>query len=195
MGRNDKAQPIEKQGNPMERLAKIKLVITDVDGVLTDGSLYYNENGEALKYFNVKDGLGIKMLLACGIQVAVLSGGDTPILRRRIKDLGIPLFQLGKMAKRAACLELMAQAGVRAEETAFLGDDTLDLPAFEVCGLAVAVGDAYDYMRAKADLVLTRAGGQGAFRELSDMILTAQGKEAVFSTADGYMNIVDKMAQ
>lgn len=179
----------------MERLAKIKLVITDVDGVLTDNSLYYTANGEEIKYFHVKDGLGIKMLMACGVQVAVLSGGDTPILRRRIKDLGIELFQLGKMAKRDACLELMAQAGVSAEETAFLGDDTLDLPAFEVCGLAVAVGDAYDYMQAKADLVLTRFGGQGAFRELSDMILKAQGKEEVFSTADGYMKVVHQMAQ
>lgn len=179
----------------MEQLAKIKLVITDIDGVLTDGSLYYDENGEALKYFNVKDGLGIKMLLACGIQVAVLSGGDTPILRRRIKSLGIPLFQLGKMSKRQACLDLMQQAGVCAEETAFLGDDTLDLPAFEVCGLAVAVGDAFDYIKAQADLVLTRAGGHSAFRELSDMILNAQGKEKVYATPDGFLEVVDRMAQ
>lgn len=179
----------------MEQLAKIKLVITDIDGVLTDGSLYYDAQGEALKYFNVKDGLGIKMLLACGIQVAVLSGGDTPILRRRIQDLGIPLFQLGKMSKRQACLDLMAEAGVTAEETAFLGDDTLDLPAFEVCGLAVAVGDAFDYMKEQADLVLTRAGGHSAFRELSDMILKAQGKEEVYATADGFMKVVEQMKQ
>lgn len=179
----------------MERLAKIKLVITDVDGVLTDNSLYYTADGEEIKYFHVKDGLGIKMLMACGIQVAVLSGGDTPILRRRIQHLGIPLFQLGKMAKRDACFELMAQAGVSPEETAFLGDDTLDLPAFEVCGLAVAVGDAYDYIQAKADLVLSRSGGQGAFRELSDMILKAQGKEDVYASADGFMKVVAQMAQ
>lgn len=179
----------------MQQLATIKLVITDVDGVLTDGSLYYSEQGEALKYFNVKDGLGIKMLLACGIQVAVLSGGDTPILRKRIHDLGIPLFQLGKMSKRQACLELMAQAGVRPEETAFIGDDTLDLPAFQVCGLAVAVGDAFDYIKQQADLVLTRSGGHSAFREFSDLLLKAQGKEAVYATADGFMQVVDKMAQ
>lgn len=179
----------------MQRLSKIKLVITDIDCVLTDGSLYYDENGEALKYFNVKDGLGIRMLLACGIQVAVLSGGDTPILRRRIKNLGITLYQLGKMSKREACFELMQQAGVCAEETAFLGDDSLDLPAFEVCGLAVAVGDAFDYIKNQADLVLTRAGGHAAFRELSDMILKAQGKEAVYTTADGFTDIVHKMTQ
>lgn len=179
----------------MEKLANIKLLILDVDGVLTDGSLYYNENGEALKYFNVKDGLGIKMLLACGIQVAVLSGGDTPILRRRIASLGIPLFQLGKMSKKAACFELMQQAGVTPEETAFVGDDTLDLPAFEACGLAVCVGDAFDYIKAQADLVLTRDGGKGAVRELADQILKAQGKEAVYATADGFLTVVDKMAQ
>lgn len=182
----------EKQ---MQQLANIKLVITDIDGVLTDGSLYYDANGEALKYFNVKDGLGIKMLLACGIQVAVLSGGDTPILRRRITDLGIPLFQLGKMSKRQACLDLMAQADVSAEQTVFLGDDTLDLPAFEACGLAVAVGDAFDYIKQKADFVLTRSGGHAAFRELSDMILKSQGRENVYTTADGFMQVVDKMAQ
>lgn len=179
----------------MQRLEKIKLVITDVDGVLTDGSLYYDENGEALKYFNVKDGLGIKMLLACGINVAVLSGGDTPILRKRIEYLGIKLFQLGKMSKKQACLELMAQAGVRPEETAFIGDDTLDLPAFQTCGLAVAVGDAFDYIKQQADFVLTRSGGHAAFRELSDMILKSQGKEAVYATADGFLDVVDKMAQ
>ncbi|MCK3654783.1 3-deoxy-D-manno-octulosonate 8-phosphate phosphatase [Pasteurellaceae bacterium Macca] len=179
----------------MNSLSKIKLVITDVDGVLTDGSLYYSENGEALKYFNVKDGLGIKMLLACGIQVAVLSGGDTPILRRRIQDLGIPLFQLGKMSKRQACLDLMAAANVTPEETAFLGDDTLDLPAFEICGLAVAVGDAFDYIKCQADLVLKQEGGKGAFRELSDMILKAQGKEGVYATADGFMQVVNQMVQ
>ncbi|WP_373766121.1 KdsC family phosphatase [Glaesserella sp.] len=179
----------------MHRLTKIKLVITDIDGVLTDGSLYYTEEGETIKYFHVKDGLGIKMLMACGIHVAVLSGGDTPVLRRRIKNLGISLYQLGKLSKRDACFELMRQAGVTAEETVFLGDDTLDLPAFEVCGLAVAVGDAFDYIKAQADFVLTRNGGQGAFRELSDLILKAQGKEDVYATADGFMKVVNQMAQ
>lgn len=179
----------------MIQLTKIKFVITDVDGVLTDGSLYYTEQGEAMKRFHVKDGLGIKMLLASGIKVAVLSGGDSPILRRRIQDLGIPLFQLGKISKRQACLELIEQAGVLAEETIFLGDDTLDLPAFEVCGIAATVADAYNYVKARADIVLEQVGGQGAFRELSDRILEAQGKESVYTTADGFMKMAEKMAQ
>lgn len=179
----------------MTPLAKIKFVITDVDGVLTDGGFYYDANGEALKRFYVHDGLGIKMLLAAGIQVAVLSGGDSPILRKRISDLGIPLFLLGKMEKRSACLSLIEQAGVNAEETLYLGDDTLDLPAFEICGTSVAVADALPYIRAQADIVLTKNGGQGAFRELSDRLLREQGKADIFETADGFLKYVDKMAQ
>lgn len=176
-------------------LSKIKLVITDVDGVLTDGGLYYTEAGETMKRFHVRDGLGIKMLLACGVQVAVLSGGDSPLLRQRLNVLKIPLFRLGKMEKFTACLELMQEAGVTAKETAYLGDDTLDLPAFKACGVAVAVADAPDYVRQQADLVLATVGGKGAFRELSDHILTAQGKAHVFNSAEGFLTVVEKMAQ
>lgn len=179
----------------MDKLAKIKFVITDVDGVLTDGGLYYSEKGEVLKKFHVQDGLGIKMLLTTGTQVGILSGGDSPLLRKRIDVLKIPHFLLGKMEKRTACLKLIEQAGVTPEETAYIGDDTLDLPAFEICGLAVAVSDAPNYIKTQADLVLQKAGGQGAFRELSDMLLTAQGKEEMFSTADGFMKVVEQMAQ
>ncbi|MDP8098561.1 KdsC family phosphatase [Pasteurella atlantica] len=179
----------------MKELAKIKLVITDVDGVLTDGGLYYNEKGEELKKFHVQDGLGIKMLLTTGTKVAVLSGGDSPLLRKRIDVLKIPYFLLGKMEKRTACLTLIEQAGVTPEETAYIGDDTLDLPAFEICGLAIAVADAPDYIKKQADLILKKAGGQGAFRELSDMLLLSQGKEDVYNTADGFMKVVDQMTQ
>lgn len=177
------------------QLADIKLVITDVDGVLTDGSLYYSEAGETLKRFCVLDGLGMKMLMACGIQVAVLSGGDTPVLRRRIKELGIELAILGKMEKRSACLELMKLAKVSPQQTAYIGDDSLDLPAFEVCGLSVAVADARPYVKAKADLVLATDGGKGAFRELSDSILQAQGLEEIYTTADGFLTVAQKMKQ
>ncbi|MDP8162886.1 HAD-IIIA family hydrolase [Pasteurella skyensis] len=179
----------------MKQLTKIKLVISDVDGVLTDGGLYYNEKGEELKKFHVKDGLGIKMLLATGIKVAILSGGDSPLLRKRIEVLKIPYFLLGKMEKRTACLTLIEEAGVTPEETAYIGDDTLDLPAFEVCGLSVAVGDAPEYIQKQADLILKKEGGQGAFRELSDMLLLSQGKEEVYSSAEGFMKVVDQMAQ
>lgn len=176
-------------------LSKIKLVITDVDGVLTDGGMYYTEAGEVMKRFHVHDGLGVKMLQTCGIQVGVISGGDLPLLRKRLEVLKIDLVKLGKMDKRTACFELMKEAGVTAEQTAFIGDDTLDLPAFEVCGLAIATRNAHDYVKKQADWVLQKAGGEGAFREVSDAILLAQGFEEVFSTADGFLSVAARMAQ
>ncbi len=176
-------------------LSKIKLVITDVDGVLTDGGLYYTAEGEVMKRFHVHDGLGVKMLQTCGIQVGVISGGDHPLLRKRLEVLKINLAKLGKMEKRSACFELMKEADVTPEQTAFIGDDTLDLPAFEVCGLAIATRNAHDYVKAKADWILEKAGGEGAFREVSDKILTAQGFEEIFSTADGFLTVAEKMAQ
>ncbi|STO53868.1 3-deoxy-D-manno-octulosonate 8-phosphate phosphatase [Canicola haemoglobinophilus] len=178
-----------------EKLQKIKFVITDVDGVLTDGLLHYDANGEAIKSFHVRDGLGIRMLIENGIQVAVLSGRDSPILRKRIADLGIKLFFLGKLEKESACFELIKQAGVTPEETAYIGDDSVDLPAFSVCGLAFAVNDAMDYVKDCADHVLSLAGGKGAFREMSDMILKAQGKTDVYATAQGFLKTVENMVQ
>lgn len=176
-------------------LTRIKLVITDVDGVLTDGGLYYTAEGEVMKRFHVHDGLGVKMLQSCGIQVAVISGGDHPLLRKRLEVLKIKLAHLGKMEKRSACFDIMQQAGVTPEQTAFIGDDTLDLPAFEVCGLAIATKNAQDYVKEKADWVLEKSGGEGAFREVSDKILDAQGFSEIFRTADGFLTIAEKMTQ
>ncbi len=178
-----------------EKLQNIKLVITDVDGVLTDGLLHYDANGEAIKSFHVRDGLGIKMLIESGIQVAVLSGRSSPILQKRIEDLGIKLAFLGKLEKESACFELMKLAGVSAEQTAYIGDDSVDLPAFAVCGFSFAVADAAGYVRDCADYVLSLGGGKGAFREMSDMILTAQGKTEIYSTAKGFLKAVKNMAQ
>ncbi|MDD0823894.1 HAD-IIIA family hydrolase [Mannheimia sp. AT1] len=176
-------------------LTKIKLVITDVDGVLTDGGMYYTDEGEVMKRFHVHDGLGVKMLQSCGIKVAVLSGGDTALLRKRLEVLKIDLALLGKMEKRSACFELMQQAGVTAEQTAYIGDDTLDLPAFEACVLAIAPRNAHDYVKDQADWILEKAGGEGAFREVADRILEAQGFSEIFKTADGFLTIAGKMAQ
>lgn len=178
-----------------QKLEKIKLVITDVDGVLTDGQLHYDANGEAIKSFHVRDGLGMKMLMNAGIQVALLSGRDSAVLRRRIADLGIKLFFLGKLEKESACFDLMKQAGVTPEQTAYIGDDSVDLPAFAVCGVSFAVADAPSYVKNVADYVLSTQGGKGAFREISDMILQAQGKSAVFDSAQGFLQSVKNMGQ
>lgn len=177
------------------KLQQIKLVITDIDGVLTDGLLHYDANGETIKSFHVRDGLGIKMLMENGIQVAVLSGRSSPILQKRMVDLGIQLAFLGKLEKASACYELMQKANVTPEQTAYIGDDSVDLPAFAVCGLSFAVADAMSYVKEQADYILSFGGGRGAFREMSDMILTAQGKDSVYRTAQGFLKTVDKMLQ
>ncbi|WP_286914188.1 MULTISPECIES: 3-deoxy-manno-octulosonate cytidylyltransferase [unclassified Pseudomonas] len=176
-------------------LADIRLVITDVDGVLTDGGIYYDATGECLKRFHVRDGMGMRLLEENGVRVAVLSGRDSATLRKRVADLGVTLCQFGVKDKLAACKQLMVEAGLTAAQTACIGDDCIDLPAFAACGMAFAVADAPVYVKAAATQTLNAAGGTGAFREVADAILTAQGKYAVISTASGYTNVMNKMAQ
>lgn len=157
-----------------ERLRRVRLIITDVDGVLTDGGLYYGPDGECLKRFCAQDGLGMVLLRKAGIRVAVLSGRDCPALRRRLADLEVTLFRLGKVEKRAACEELLRESGVPPEESLFIGDDLPDLDGFACCGLGIAVANARDQVREAAHLVLHAHGGQGAFRELADKLLHAR---------------------
>lgn len=176
-------------------LADIRLVITDVDGVLTDGGIFYDASGECLKRFHVRDGMGMRMLEENGVRVAVLSGRDSATLRKRVADLGVELCQFGIKDKKAACEQLMAAAGVTARQTACIGDDSIDLPAFAACGLSFAVADAPVYVQQQASHVLQRPGGTGAFREVSDSILIAQGKADVLGSATGYASVMAKMAQ
>ena len=184
-----------REPGPQPTLAGVKLVITDVDGVLTDGGIFYNETGECLKRFHVRDGLGIRLLEENGVRVAVLSGRDSATLRKRVADLGVTLYQFGVKDKAAACRALMAQAGATTSETACIGDDSIDLPAFAACGLSYAVADAPAYVQVRATGVLTMSGGKGAFRELADAILLAQGKGHVFGSAEGYASVMANMVQ
>ncbi|KIY37630.1 3-deoxy-D-manno-octulosonate 8-phosphate phosphatase [Pseudomonas sp. 10-1B] len=171
------------------------MVITDVDGVLTDGGIYYDASGECLKRFHVRDGMGMRLLEENGVRVAVLSGRDSATLRKRVADLGITLCQFGAKDKLAACKQLMAEANVQPDQTACIGDDCIDLPAFSACGMSFAVADAPAYVKAAATQTLATAGGNGAFRELADAILFAQNKADVFTTASGYSKVMTKMAQ
>ena len=180
-----------REPEPKPTLAGVRLVITDVDGVLTDGGIYYDDTGECLKRFHVRDGLGIRLLEENGVRVAVLSGRDSATLRKRLVDLGVTLHQFGVKDKAAGCRELMAQAGVSASETACIGDDSIDLPAFAACGLSYAVADAPAYVKARASGSLSTRGGEGAFRELADAILLAQGKGHVLGTAEGYSTVME----
>ncbi len=188
----DSAHPA-KPASPS--LSRVKLVITDVDGVLTDGGIYYDASGECLKRFHVRDGLGIRLLEESGVRVAILSGRDSATLRKRVTDLGVTLSQFGVKDKAKACRELMAAAGVTPEQTACVGDDSIDLPAFAACGLAFAVADAPLYVQRHASQVLTTKGGEGAFREVADAILLAQGKAHVFDSAEGFSSVMSGMAQ
>ncbi|WP_237673776.1 3-deoxy-manno-octulosonate cytidylyltransferase [Vreelandella profundi] len=177
-------------------LARIKLLITDVDGVLTDGGIYYDATGECMKRFHVRDGLGIRLLEESGIRVAVLSGRDSATLRKRVADLGITLCAFGVKDKETACYRLMEEAGFTAEQTACIGDDSIDLPAFSACGLSYAVADAPIYVKQQASGgVLTLAGGQGALRELADAILVAHGKADVFNSAVGFNAVAGGVTQ
>lgn len=160
-----------RRAEALERLRHVKLVVTDVDGVLTDGGLYYGPDGECLKRFNARDGLGVRLLQQAGIQVAILSGRDCPALRKRIEDLGITEAVLGRLDKRTALVGIMKRCGVELEEVAFIGDDIPDMKAFGLCGVSVTVEDAPKYVKDIADIVLVSKCGKCVFRELVDLII------------------------
>jgi 3-deoxy-manno-octulosonate cytidylyltransferase (CMP-KDO synthetase) len=176
-------------------LANVRLVITDVDGVLTDGGIYYDATGECVKRFHVRDGLGMRMLEECGIRVAVVSGRDSATLRKRVADLGVSLCRFGVRDKAAVCREIMQEAGVDPDQTACIGDDSIDLPAFAVCGFSFAVADAPVYVKQAATETLALRGGEGAFREVADKLLTACGRADVFGSASGFSSVMSRMAQ
>lgn len=176
-------------------LGDIKLVLTDIDGVLTDGSIWYDESGECIKRFHVRDGLGIKMLQEAGIHVAVISGRDSATLRKRLSDLGIEDFALGVKDKAKVCNDLMAKHHLQKHQAAFIGDDSIDLPAFEACGWPVSVADAEDYVKKHAKLVLSKPGGHGAFREFADKVLVAAGQSNIFDSASGFNAAMTNIAQ
>lgn len=161
----------KRKAEALERLKHVKLIVTDVDGVLTDGGLYYGPDGEYLKRFNARDGLGVRLLQNAGIQVAILSGRDCPALRKRIEDLGITEAVLGQLDKRSALAGIIERCGVTAKEIVFIGDDVPDMEVFELCGVSVTVGDAPEYVKERANFVMKSCGGRGAFRELVDAVL------------------------
>lgn len=163
--------------------AGIALLLLDVDGVLTDGQLQYTAEGETIKAFHVHDGLGIGLLQAHGVRVGVVSGREGDALARRLRDLDVRLVAVGAADKRAACEALIAEAGVSPRETAFVGDDLPDLAAFELCGRSFAVANATPCVKARATAVLTRRGGDGAVREVAELILRDKGLGDVLGRA------------
>ena len=159
----------------LNKLKKIKLLLLDVDGVLTDGGIIYNDNGVETKVFNVKDGLGIRLLMEAGIHLGIITGRRSNALSFRCKDLGINLIYDGVKNKIDVLDALLDQTGVSAEEVAFIGDDLPDLKLMKTIGLSIAVGDAHKLILDNADMVTSANGGHGAVREVCETILKAKG--------------------
>ncbi len=159
----------------LARARAVRLAIFDVDGVLTDGTLWFGPSGEALKAFNILDGHGLKMLAEAGIATAILSGRESEAVSRRAGELGIAHVVQGSKDKLADFARLMDRCGVKAEECAFVGDDLPDLAVMRRCGFAVAVANAVEAVKAAAHHVTEAPGGRGAVREFCDLVLRARG--------------------
>ncbi len=155
------------------KLQQIKLLLLDVDGVLTDGAIIYDDSNKEIKMFNVKDGMGIRLLMDNNIQVGIVTGRTSPVLRHRCKNLGITNIFDGIHNKAKALEKIMTQTGKTTDEIAFVGDDLPDIPIMNRVGLSIAVADAHEHVRKQADMVTSAAGGKGAVREVCEVILKA----------------------
>ena len=158
-----------------KKLKKIKLLLLDVDGVLTDGSIYYNDEGQETKPFNVKDGFGMKMLMSAGIELGIVTGRRSKALAHRCRDLGIDLIFDGISDKSSVLDEIQQRTENSAENIAFVGDDIPDLALMRRIGVSIAVADAHEKVREYADWVTSAPGGAGAVREVCEAILKSQG--------------------
>ena len=167
---------MEKDSALEERMKRIRLLVLDVDGVLTDGGIYMGPSGEAMKRFDIKDGLGIALWHRSGGMTAILTGRSSQIVENRAKELHISVVRQGCSEKRAAYEELKAELKISDEEVAYIGDDIIDLPVMKRVGLPVAVADAVPEVRDAASLVVEHKGGRGAVRETVEHILRAQGR-------------------
>ncbi|HKR75342.1 MAG TPA: HAD hydrolase family protein [Rhodanobacter sp.] len=163
--------------NVMARAAKIRLAAFDVDGTLTDGRLWYGEDGHEAKVFHVHDGLGLKRLQANGVQVALITARISHPVALRAEELDIAHVYQGQGDKRACLQQLLEALGLAPEQAAFTGDDLPDLPAMRIAGLAVAVANAHPWVAEAAYWQTRLPGGMGAAREVCDLILHAQGRD------------------
>ncbi len=157
------------------RLRRIRLLVMDVDGVMTDGGLYYDASGLTIKRFDVQDGIGIRLLQEAGVELAVISGMNTPCVHRRLDDLGITRFQGGHLSKAGILENMRGELNFSWDEIAYIGDDWVDIAPMRLVGVPVAVANARPEVKSAACLVTRASGGHGAVRELADMLLSAKG--------------------
>ncbi|MDP3704549.1 MAG: HAD-IIIA family hydrolase [Legionellaceae bacterium] len=159
----------------IEKAQKIRCVICDIDGVLTDGLIFIDNNGNELKAFNIQDGLGLKLLMSAGIEVAVITGSVNAVIEHRMKQLDIRHYFKGQINKSQAYQELKSRLKLRDDEFAYIGDDLPDLVIMKQVGFSIAVSNAVDAVKQSADWNTELHGGRGGVREACDFILNAQG--------------------
>ncbi len=157
-------------------LAKIKLLLLDVDGVMTDGRIIYDSDGGETKAFDVKDGHGLKLVQRAGIQVGIITGRQSAVVTRRAAELGIELVYQGVKDKTLPFAEILKKLALKPVEVAYVGDDVVDLPVMRQVGFAATVADAVDDIKPFADMVTSRCGGRGAVREVCDFLLKESGR-------------------
>jgi len=158
------------------RAAGIVLMGFDVDGVLTDGTLYFSSQGDEMKAFSSLDGHGLKLLQQAGVEVAIISGRSSRALELRALNLGIDELHMGIADKRALLTGLAARRAIELAQTGYMGDDVVDLPVLRACGFSATTADAHDEVRSRVDYVASKGGGRGAVREVCDLIIRARGK-------------------
>ena len=156
----------------MTEFADIRLLVMDVDGVMTDGKIIYTSDGQELKSFNIKDGIGIKRAQASGIETAIITGRTSPMVERRARELGIAHLVQGREDKLAALSDLVDQMNLSLDQVAYIGDDLPDLTAIESVRLGACPADAATEVKSKANWVSTRGGGDGCVRELCDLLVS-----------------------
>ncbi len=159
-----------------EKIRSVKLLILDVDGVMTDGSIVYDNDGGELKTFNVMDGHGIKLLMKASIRLALITARSSRAVLRRAEELGITLVYQGTRDKLSAFKEILEETSLEAGQTAYMGDEIIDIPVLKRAGLSITVPDAASEVRERVDYITEKKGGRGAVREVAELILKEQGK-------------------
>lgn len=168
--------PIDLPADIRDRAARVKLAVFDVDGVLTDGKLWYTADGREIKAFNALDGFGLKRLLSNGIEVAIITARVSHVVTERMAELGVAHVYQGQKDKRACLQQLLHALKLDASQSAYTGDDLPDLAAMQMAGLSIAPANAHPWVRERAHWRTQLAGGNGAAREACDLILAGQGK-------------------
>jgi 3-deoxy-D-manno-octulosonate 8-phosphate phosphatase (KDO 8-P phosphatase) len=159
-----------------KQLAKIKLLLLDVDGVLTDGRIIYDNHGNELKAFDVKDGHGLKMVQRAGIKIGIITGRSSRVVARRAEELGIEILYQGALRKLEPYRAILSDLNITDEQVAYVGDDVVDLPILQRVGFSATVADAVPEVLPLVDYVASRPGGRGAVREICDLLLRASGQ-------------------